>query len=128
MGEKKSHCKFISYFQSLRSQQQVTFGKDLKYTHTAYGIYCCSVSQSCLTLYYPMDCSMKGFPVLYISWNLFKLTSIKSMMPSKHLIPCHPLLLLSSIFPTIRVFSNESALHIRLPKYQSFNLSISSSN
>ena len=54
--------------------------------------------------------------------------SIESMMPSNHLIPCHPLLLLPSIFPRMRVFSNELALHIRWPKYWSFSFSISPSN
>ena len=54
--------------------------------------------------------------------------SIKSVMPSNHLILCHPLLLLPSIFPSIRIFSNESALHIRWPKYWSFSVSISPSN
>ena len=54
--------------------------------------------------------------------------SIESMMPSTHLILCHPLLLLPSIFPSIRVFSNELALHIRWPKYWSFSLSVSSSS
>ena len=54
--------------------------------------------------------------------------SIESVTPSNHLILCHPLLLLPSIFPNIRVFSNESALHIRWPKYWSFSFSISSSN
>ena len=63
-----------------------------------------------------------------ISWNLLKLMSIESVMPSSYLILCRPLLLLPSIFPSIRVFSNESALHIRLPKYWSFNFSISPSN
>ena len=58
------------------------------------------------------------------SWNLLKLMSIKSVMPSNHLILCHPLLFLSSIFPRIRVFSNESVLHIRWPKYWSFSFSI----
>ena len=62
------------------------------------------------------------------SWSLPKLTSIESVMPSNHLILCHPLLLLPSIFPSIRVFSNESALHIRWPKYWSFSFSISPSN
>ena len=60
-------------------------------------------------------------------WSLLKLMSIKSVIPSKHLIFCHPLLL-SSIFPSIRVFSNESFLHIRWPKYWSFSFSISPSN
>ena len=62
------------------------------------------------------------------SWNLLKLMSIKSVMPSNHLILCHPLLLPPSIFPSIRVFSNESALCIRWPKYWSFSFSISPSN
>ena len=62
------------------------------------------------------------------SWNLLKLMSIESVMPSNHLILCCPLLLPSSIFPIIRVFSNESALRIRWPKYWSFSFSISPSN
>ena len=60
--------------------------------------------------------------------NLLKLMSIYSMMPSNHLILCCPLLLSSSIFPSIRVFSNESVLHIRWPNYQSFSFSISPSD
>ena len=62
------------------------------------------------------------------SQSLLKLMSIKSVMPSNHLILCHPLLLLPSIFPSIRVFSNESVLHIRWPKYWSFSFSINPSN
>ena len=62
------------------------------------------------------------------SWSLLKLMSIKSVMPSSHLILCRPLLLLPSVFPSIRVFSNESALRMRWPKYWSFNFSISPSN
>ena len=62
------------------------------------------------------------------SWSLLKLMSIESVMPSDHLILCHPLFLLLSIFPSIRVFSNESALHIRWPKCWSFSFSISPSN
>ena len=61
-------------------------------------------------------------------WSLPKLMSIESVMPSNHLILCRPLLLLPSIFPSIRVFSNELALHIRWPKYWSFSLNISPSN
>ena len=60
------------------------------------------------------------------SWSLFKLMSIKSVMPSNHLILCHPLLLPPSIFPSIRVFPNESVLLIRWPEYWSFSFSISS--
>ena len=63
-----------------------------------------------------------------ISWSLFKLMFIESVMPSNHLILCHPLLLLPSIFLSIRVYSNESALHIKWPKYWSFSFSISPSN
>ena len=62
-----------------------------------------------------------------ISWSSLKHMSIQLVMPSNHLILCHPLLLLPSIFPSIRVFSNESALHIRWPKYWSFSFSISPS-
>ena len=62
------------------------------------------------------------------SWTSLKLTSIESLMPSSHLILCHSLLLLPSVFPSIRVFSNESVLHIRWPKYWSFSFSISSSS
>ena len=62
------------------------------------------------------------------SWSPPKPTSIESVMPSNHLILCHPLLLLPSIFPSIRVFSNESALRIRWPKYWSFSFNISPSN
>ena len=62
------------------------------------------------------------------SWSLLKLMSIESVMPSNPLTLCHPLLLLPLIFPSIRVFSNESVLHIRWPKYWSFSFSISPSN
>ena len=62
------------------------------------------------------------------SWSLLKLMSIESVMPSNHLILCHPFLLLPSIFPSIRVFSSELVLHMRWPKYWSFSFSISPSN
>jgi len=75
-----------------------------------------------------MDCSMPGFPVHHHSQSLLRLLSIESVMPSNHLNLCHPLLLLPSVFPSIRVFSNESVLCIRWPKYWSFSLSISPSN
>ena len=65
---------------------------------------------------------------LTISWSLLKLMSIESVMPSNHLILCHPLLLLPSIFPSIRVFPSESVLCIRWPKYWSFSFSISPFN
>ena len=62
------------------------------------------------------------------SWSLLKLTPIELVMPSKHLILCSPILLLPSIFPSIQIFSNESLLHIRWPKYQSFSFNISPFN
>ena len=79
------------------------------------------------THYDPMDC-MPGFPSITNSWSFLKLMSIKLVMPSNHLIFCHPLLLLPSIFPSIGVFSNESALCIRWPKYWSFSFTNSPSN
>ena len=75
-----------------------------------------------------MDCSRPGFPVHHHLPELCKLMSIKSVMPSNHFIFCHPLLLLPSIFPNIRVFSNASVLPIRWPKYWNFSFSISPSN
>ena len=63
-----------------------------------------------------------------ISWSLLRLISTEPVMPSNHLVLCHPLLFLPSIFPSIRVFFNESGLHIRWPKYWSFNFSINPSN
>ena len=89
--------------------------------------WCLSVAQSCLTPCDPMDCSTPGFCVL-ISWSLLKFMSIESVMPSNHLILCDPLLLLPSIFPNIRVFSNKSVLRIRWLKYWSFSFNISPSN
>ena len=87
-----------------------------------------SVAQSCQTPCDPMDCSTPGLPVHHQLLSLLKLTSIESVMPSNHLTLCHPLLLLLSILPSIRIFSNESVLHIRWPKYWSFSFSISPSN
>ena len=72
-----------------------------------------SVTQLCPTLCNPINCSTPGFPVITNSWSLLKLMSIESVMPSNHLILCHPLLLLPSIFPSIRVFSKKSVLSIR---------------
>ena len=63
-----------------------------------------------------------------VSWSLLKLMSIESVLPSSHLILCHPILLLPSIFPSIRIFSNELALSIRWPKYWSFSFSIRPAN
>ena len=75
-----------------------------------------------------MNCSTPGLPVHHQLPEFTQLKSIESVMPSSHLILCHPLLLLPPIPPSIIVFSNESALHIRWPKYWSFSFSISPSN
>ena len=87
-----------------------------------------SVVQLCPTLCNPMDCSTPGFLSITNSQSLLKLMSIESVMPSNHLILFRPLLLLPSIFPSIRVFSSESDLCIRWPKYWSFSFIISPSN
>ena len=83
-----------------------------------------SVAQLCPTLCDPMNRSTPGPPVHHQSQSLPKLMSIKSVMPSSHLILCRPLLLLPPIPPSIRVFSNESTLRMRRPKYWSFSFSI----
>ena len=83
-----------------------------------------SVSQSCPNLCDPVNCSTPGLPVHHRS--SLRLTSIESVMLSSHLILCRPLLLLPPIPPSIRVFSNESTLHMRWPKYWSFSNSPSS--
>ena len=84
--------------------------------------HCCSVAKLCLTLRDLMDCNTSGLPVPHH----LKLMSFALVMPSNHLILCRPLLLLPSIFPSIRVFANVSALHIRWPKYWSFSIGPSS--
>jgi len=83
----------------------------------------CSVPKLCPTLCYHMDCSTPGSSVLHYLPEFAKFMSIESVMPFNHLILCHPLLLLPSVFPSIRIFSNESALHVRWPKYWSFSIS-----
>ena len=89
-----------------------------------------SVVQLCLTLCNPMDCSTPELPVHHQlpEFTQNGLMSVESVMPSNHLILCRPLLLSPSIFPSIRVFSSESILRIRWPKYWSFSYSISPSN
>ena len=76
----------------------------------------------------PWTAALQAFLSFTISWSLLGLMSIASMMPSNHLIFCHLLLLLPSVFPSIRVFSSESAVHLRWPKDCSFSFSISPSS
>ena len=88
-----------------------------------------SVAQSCLTLCNPMNhTACQAFLSITNSRSLLKLISIESVMPSSHLILCRPLLLLPPIHPSIRVFSSESTLRMRWPKYWSFSFTISPSN
>ena len=96
---------------------------------TVFGTFycCCSVAKSYLTLCDHMDCRTPGFLFLHHLQGLLKLLSTELVMPLNHLILYCPLLILPSIFPSIRVFSNESALHIRWPKYWGFSFSISPS-
>ena len=87
-----------------------------------------SVVQLCPTLCNPMDCSMPGFSIHHQFLEFTQTHVIESVMPSNHLSLCHPLLLPSSILPSIRVFSPESILHIRWPKYWRLSFNISPSN
>ena len=86
-------------------------------------------SLSCVWLFVtPWTAPRQASPSITNSWSLLKLMSTESVIPSNHLILCRPLLLPPSIFPSIRVFSNESVLHIRWPKSWNFSFSISPSN
>ena len=89
---------------------------------------CCSVTKSCPTVCSPMDCGTQASLSITNSRSLLTLMSIEPVMPSNHLILCPPLLLPLSIFPSIRVFSDESVLCIKWPKYWSFSFSISPAN
>ena len=86
------------------------------------------VVQLQLTLRDPMDCSTPGFPLLHCLPKFAQTRVLESVMPSNHLILCRPLLLPPSVFPSMSVFSSESALHIKGPKYWSFSFSVSPSN
>ena len=83
--------------------------------------FCCSVAKSYLTLCDPVDYCTPGFPVFHHLLEFAQTRVFELVMPPNHLILCHPLLLLPSVFLSIRVFSNESTLHIRWPKYWSSN-------
>ena len=87
-----------------------------------------SVAQLCPILCYPMAAARQASLSITNSLSLIKLLSIESVMPSNYIILCRPLLLLPSVFPNIRVFSSQSALQIRWPKYYSVSFSISHSN
>ena len=102
-------------------------GKDMQVTYNTHICVFFSVTKLCLTICDPVDCNMPDFPVHYLA-ELLKLKSVLLKMPSKQLILSHPLLLMSSIFPSIRIFSNELAFYIRWPNYWSISLTISPPN
>ena len=91
-------------------------------------VFSCCQSLSGVQLYHSMDCSMPDTSPFTVSQSLLNLVSIELVMPSNHLILCHRLLLLFSIIPSIRVYSNELPLLVRWPKYWNFSFSISPSN
>ena len=91
-------------------------------------IYCCSITKLCPTLASPWTAARQASQSFTISWSPLKLMSVELVMFSNHLIICHPLLLLPSIFPSIRIFSSEWVICIRCPKYWSFSFTISPSN
>ena len=123
---KYSPCFFLNAYVSLI---QSNHHKNHSFHFLIFTKYCCcSVAKSCLILCNPMDCSMPDFPVLHYLLAFAQLMSIKSVMPSNHLILCRPLLLLPSVFPRFRVFSNVSVLCVGWPKYRSFSFSINPSN
>ena len=107
------HCRPIPYQLSHKGSPQLSGSVQFS-----------SVAQSCPTLWDPMNCSMQASLSITISWSSLKLMSVESVMPSSHLILCRPLLLLPPIPPSIRVFSNESTLCMRWPKYWGFRFSI----
>ena len=109
-----------------RKSKSIPFSEGRSYVYSS--VQFSSVDQSCPTLCDPMNCSMPGLPVHRQSRSPPKLMSIEAVMPSSHLILCCPLLLLPPAPPSIRVFSNESTLRMRWPKYWSFSFSISPSN
>ena len=101
---------------------------EFNFSYLAQSVQFSSVTQLCLTLYDPSTATRQASLSITNSRSLLKLMCIELVMPSNHLIFCRPLLLLPSVFPSIRVFSNESVLCIRWPKYWSFSFSISPSN
>ena len=118
-------------FSLINQKEKIQIGKEKqeeKQTQERKSLWICSVTQSCLTLCDSMERACQASLYITHTQSLLKLMSIETVMPCNHLILCHPLLLLPSIFPSIRVFSNESVLCIRWPKYWSFSFSIGPSN
>ena len=144
-GESHGQRSLAGYSQSIGSQRVRNDWSDLACTHKNFSNTFCryrqvyskiyvegyqfiSVAQLGPTLWDPWTWALQTSLSITNSKSLLKFMSIESVMPSNHLILCRPLLLPPSTFPSIRIFSNESALHIRWPKYWHFSLSISPSN
>ena len=104
--------------------EYIQYVKEICFVPMLPSVQFSSVAQSCPTLCDPMNCSTLGLPVHHQLQGSLKLTSIESVMTSSHLILCCTLLLLPPIPPSIRIFSKESTLHMRWPKYWSFSFSI----
>ena len=125
-GPRVHPCKLMREFLSNDPDKLLGISSDFSCTSRHF----CSVQPlGCVRLFAnPWTAVHQASLSITNSWSLFRLTFMESMMPSNHLILCHPLLLLPSIFPSIRVFSSESVLCIKWPKYWSISFSISSSN
>ena len=120
------HLLMARSFQKSSGDGQHCCG-NLRKIHLPFGVIVQSLS--CVQLFVtPWTAAHQASLSITNSWSLLKFKSTESVMPSNHLILCHPLLLLPSIFPSIRIFSNESAFPIRWPKCWSFSFSISPSN
>ena len=133
MGQVTALCIIVIYFQSFAKLHLRIYFLKIKYifinilkvnVYTQFS----SVTQSCPTLCDPKDCSMPGFLIHHQLPALIQLMSIESVIPPNHLNLCRLLIHPSSIFPSIRIFSTESVLHISWTKYWSFSFSISPSN
>ena len=123
LSELCNHDLILEHF----PQPQQKYSFQWSFTVPSPSFQFSSVAQLCPTLCDPMNLSTPGRPVHHQLLSSLRLRSIKSVMPSSHFILCRPLLLLPPIPPSIRVFSNESTLRTRWPKYWSFSFSISPS-
>ena len=122
-------CKKIKPFNPKGNQSEYSLGGLSLKLKLQYWLISSVQLVSCVLLFAtPWTVACQASLSIINSWNLLKLMSIESVMPPNHFILCHPLLLLPLIFPRIRVFSNESTLHIKWPKCWSFSFSISLSN